>query len=286
MSMPDPRLYPYRDDLAAERLRRIVKAPRYAQGEWRRVLHASAPLRRRRDVAAAYESELVFGELFEVFEFGDGWAWGQAGRDGYVGYLQAGALGPPGPPATHRVSALRSFVYPVADIKVTPLLHVPFGAEVALLAREGDFMRTPAGWLFAAHLAPIEALAADPVAVAERFIGIPYLWGGKSTLGLDCSGLVQTACYACGIAAPRDSDLQEACLGEKIARPERAEDFQRGDLLFWPGHVALAQGEGCLLHANAHFMAVTSEALGPALARIAAKGAPLRQVRRLPPASA
>lgn len=278
----DRRLHPCREDLAALHLKGVVEATLFAEGVPMRVMRAAAPLRRARDATLGYETELVYGEVFEVYELKDGWAWGQARRDGYVGYVRADALGPCGDPPTHRVVALRSFLYGVPGIKVTPLGHLPFGSEVCILTQEGDFVRTPEGFLYAKHLAPLEPCPGDPVSIAERFIGVPYLWGGKSSLGLDCSGLVQTACHACGIPALRDSDMQEASLGEAIAAPTNPMDYQRGDLLFWPGHVALAQGGGLMIHANAHFMEVTSEPIGPALDRIAAKGSALRNVRRLP----
>lgn len=278
---PDRRLCPYRDDLAAAHLKGVVEAGRYVEAYPMQVVLASAPLRRGRDAALGYETELLFGEVFDVYDQQEGWAWGQAQRDGYVGYMPMASLAPLGPGTTHKVQALRSFLYPSAGIKVTPLGFLPFSAEVVVLAQEGDFSRTPQGFVYSAHLAPLGSFEPDPVAVAERFVGVPYLWGGKSSLGLDCSGLVQTACHACGISALRDSDMQEKTLGEAIEAPLESQAYQRGDLLFWPGHVAMAQGRGMMIHANAHFMAVTSEPLGPALARIAAKGDALRTVRRL-----
>lgn len=278
---PDRRLNPWREDLAAEHLRARVAAARYAEAQALRVNRAAVPLRKAPDAALGYETELLFGEAFDAYDIKDGWAWGQAGRDGYVGYVPAEALGA-APAPSHRLRALRSFVYPAPTIKTTPLGFLPFAAEVSVIGQEGDFSQTSAGWLYTPHLAPLSRVDSDPVSVAERFIGIPYLWGGKSSLGLDCSGLVQTACLACAIPALRDSDMQEATLGEVIAAPAAPEDYRRGDLLFWPGHVALAQGEGRMIHANAHFMEVTSEAIGPALERIAAKGSVLRTVRRLP----
>lgn len=286
MNPLDPRLTPLRPDLAAMHLRGQVEAARFAEGSTMAVREAAVPLRRGRDATLGYETEMVFGERFEVYELKDGWAWGQAQRDGYVGYVPARALEPCGAPATHRITALRSFLYAVPNIKVTPLGYLPFGAEVAAGPEEEGFIRTPHGYLYARHLAPLAQVFADPVAVAERFLGVPYLWGGKSSLGIDCSGLVQTACHACGLPALRDSDMQEKTLGEAMAAPDDPAYYERGDLLFWPGHVAIAQGDGLMIHANAHFMEVTSEPMAGALARIAAKGTPLRTVRRLPRVSA
>lgn len=277
----DPRLTAARPDLAAKALRGTINAARYAEAAPRRVVEPAVALRKAPESGRSLETELVFGEIFDVYEFHGGWAWGQARRDGYVGYVPEKALSSSIPAATHRVAALRGFLYPGPGIKTTPLGHLPFGAEVAVEGDEGDYARTAEGYVFSAHLEPLESRAADPVAVAERFIGIPYLWGGKSSLGLDCSALVQTACHACGIPAQRDSDMQEKTLGARIEIPNDPAHFRRGDLLFWPGHVAMARGDGTMIHATAFSMTVIVEPLAGALARIEAQGTPLRTARRL-----
>jgi hypothetical protein len=282
MTRPDPRRHAYRDDLAAVGLRGMVEAPRYAEPAPMQVRRPTAPLRRGPDAALGYETELLAGEIFDVYSIENGFAWGQARRDSYVGYCESEALGPILFSPTHRVSALRSFLYPGPGMKVTPLGFLSCGAEVAVEGMAGDYARTSLGYVYAAHLEPLPVHANDPVTQAERFLGVPYLWGGKSSLGLDCSGLVQSACFACGIAAPRDSDMQEAELGSPFAMPNDPTSLPRGTLLFWPGHVALAQGHGRMIHANAFHMQVVSEAIGPALARIASKGPGLRSVRLLP----
>lgn len=279
----DRRTTPIRDDLAAAALKGKVEAPRFAEPVAWQVIVTSTPMRRAPRDDLPYETELLHGEGIDIYEIADGWAWGQAKRDGYCGYVPAGALGQIAAP-THRVVALRTFLYPSASIKATPLGFLPFGAVVKVEAEDGKFARTPAGHLFAAHLAPLEETAADPVAEAERFLGTPYLWGGKSSLGIDCSGLVQTVSHACGIPAPRDSDMQEKALGTVLPLPNDPANYQRGDLLFWPGHVALCQGEGRMIHATAYSMSVISEPIGPALERIAGQGHPLRTARRLPKA--
>ncbi len=293
----DPRITPARSDLAAQSLRGVILAPHYAAPVARQVCVPAAPLRRAPDFALAFETELLFGETFEVYEFGPDFAWGQALRDGYVGYVPCAALagscaavaGLPAAPAslpTHRVSALRSFVYPAPAMKHPPRAALSYGAVVSVLAGADKFARLAypegEGWLFAAHLTPIAQSAPDFVAEAEKFLHTPYLWGGKSSLGLDCSGLVQVALFGAGIKALRDSDQQEQTLGQVIAPPAAQAGFARGDMLFWPGHVGIAQGGGRLLHAHAHAMAVTSEDMAIALPRIAAAAGALRTVRRLP----
>lgn len=247
----------------------------------RRVAAPVAPLRRTPIADGPYDTELLHGELVDLHGEAAGWSWVQARHDGYVGWLPTTALGPVDPAPTHRIQDMRAFLYPGPSIKTTPLGHLPFAAEVAVMAWQDRFGETPLGFVFAEHLAPLNALETDPVAVAERLIGIPYLWGGKSSLGLDCSGLVQTACHACGIPALRDSDMQERTLGHAINIPDDPGLFERGDLLFWPGHVAMAQGDGRMVHATGAFMKVVSEPLAGALARIAGQGHPLRTVRRL-----
>lgn len=277
----DRRLTPARADLAAAHLRGSVEAARFVEPVRFRVTAATVPLRRECDAKLAYETELLHGEHFDAYEVRDGWAWGQAARDGYVGYLPEAALGAEISALTHRVVVLRSFLYPAASIKATPSGFLPFGAAVTVAEQDGRFVRTPAGYLFADHLALLDWRAPDPVAEAERFLGVPYLWGGKSSLGIDCSGLVQTVCHAAGISALRDSDMQEAALGRAIAIPNDPAHFQRGDLLFWPGHVALAQGAGRVIHATAYSMSVISEDIAQTIARIEGQGHPLRTVRRL-----
>ncbi|MGE4372056.1 MAG: NlpC/P60 family protein [Xanthobacter sp.] len=275
----DRRLTPAREDLAAAPLRDIIDVPHYVEGEARCVITTCAPLRRHPRGDAGLETEALFGEAVTLYEeTAEGWCFVQLGRDGYVGYMPADALGPVRATPTHKVSALRSFVFPGADIKLPPVMDLCFSSPVVVREMQGTFAVTDQGFMPAVHLAPMEACAVDAVEVALRFLGVPYLWGGRSSLGIDCSGLVQTALMACAIPAPRDSDMQEKVLGRPVALDG---PFRRGDLLFWPGHVGLVENETTLLHANAFHMAVARETLPDALARIAAVGTPLRSAKRL-----
>jgi cell wall-associated NlpC family hydrolase len=275
----DRRLLPARPDLAAEHLRGRVEAARFVVGEARRVVDFAAPVRREPRPDAPLDTEALHGEAVTVYDEVEGWAWGQLARDLYVGWLPANALGKP-LPATHRVGALRTFVYPAPSIKQPPLQPLSFGSEVAVAAQEGHFARlAEGGFVFERHLQPVGTIEADPVAVAERFLGVPYLWGGRTSLGLDCSALVQTALEAAGRACPRDSDMQEHELGEPLAGGLAA--LRRGDLLFWKGHVAMARDAATMIHATAWTMSVIIEPIAEAVARIAAGGDPLRGVRRL-----
>lgn len=289
----DPRLTPARPDLADERLRGRVEAARYVPGQPCRIALPVAPLRCAPDPAAALDSETLLGEAATVYDVRDGWAFAQLAADGYVGYLPAEALGPVDPAPTHRVSALRTFLYPAADLKRPVLGALSLGARVAVAAREGAYARLADGrFVWAGHLAPLDTTEPDVAATALRFLGTPYLWGGRSSLGLDCSGLVQTALAAAGIPGPRDSDQQEAVLGEAVALSPDLAGLRRGDLVFWRGHVGMMLDETRLIHANGHHMAVAIEPLAEAEARIRAgrtgpgtgDGA-IRTIRRLKPAA-
>jgi dipeptidyl peptidase-like protein/NlpC/P60 family protein len=279
----DRRITPVRPDLADERLRGRVEAERFAAGRLHRVTVPSAPVRRHPAPDAPLDTEALLGEGVTVFDEHEGWAWGQLERDGYVGYIPAAALGELGPAPTHRVAAIRSFLFPGPNLKLPPLDYVSLGSAVTVMDRDGDYARLAGhSWIYAPHLAELEARELDFVAVAERFLHTPYLWGGKTSLGLDCSGLVQVALAAAGIAAPRDTDMQQAQLGKAMGIGDGLDGLQRGDLVFWRGHVGIMTDAKLLLHANAHFMCVAVEPLAEAEARIRAKnGGPITAVRRL-----
>lgn len=285
MTLTDPRTTPARPDLAADFLAGTVSAARYVPARERRVVAASAPLRREPRPDAPLDTEALACEAVRVFEEEEeGWAWGQLASDGYVGYLPVSTLGPPEPAPTHRVAVLRTFIYPGPSIKLPPVSALSLMAGVAVASVEGDFARLADGSaVFARHLAIVDhALADDFVSVAERFVGVPYLWGGKTSLGIDCSGLVQLALSAAGIEAPRDSDMQERALGTPLPITEEFKGLRRGDLVFWKGHVGIMVDGANLLHANGHHMATVIEPLAVAAARIDAAGAgPVTSIKRL-----
>ena len=274
---PDPRVNPWRDDLAAEHLRGEIDAPVYARGHDRAVIAPVTALRRAPAHGAMMDTQLLLGEKFRVYEEREPWVWGQAQSDDYVGYVLAEDLGVD-IATTHRVTALRSFIYTDPDIKSRPLMAVSMGAHVRITGFEGAFgVLADGSYIFAGHIDAETAHAYDFVQVAERFIGVPYLWGGRESLGLDCSALVQISLSMCGHACPRDSDMQEAVLGAPVSG-----DLARGDLVFWKGHVGILQNADTLLHANATHMCVVSEPLAPATKRIGETSSDIRQIRRMP----
>lgn len=285
----DPRLNAFRPDLADIRLKGRVDAAAFVEGQPAETRAPVAPLRGAPERERGVTATLLMGEPVEVFERTAHWVWLRSRLDGYVGYAAADAVGPVGPEPTHRVVAPRTHVYPAPELKRPPLDWAPMGARLALDPRAEPVARfvrlapapdQPERWIYAAHLAPLSASpAADWVTFAESLLGTPYLWGGDSAEGIDCSGLIQTALDCVGIACPRDSDMQEADLGAPISLDG---PFKRGDLIFWRGHVGVMRCSERLLHANAWAMAVASEPLAEARARIARMdGGPATAARRL-----
>lgn len=267
MADGDPRLTPARPDLAAAHLEGAVAAERFVEPVWRRVAATMAPVTATPDADAPMTTQLLLGERFAVYEASGGWVWGQAAADGYVGYAPEACFGPDAPAPTHRVAVLQALVHPEPDLRSRPFAAAPYGATVtAEPAAERWMALADGGFAPLSHLAPLSAPAADWVAEAERFLGVPYLWGGRSAAGVDCSGLVQIARQAAALPCPRDSDMQARAPGRDVAR------LRRGDLVFWQGHVGVMLSPTRLLHANAHHMAVVAEPLAEAEARIAASG--------------
>jgi cell wall-associated NlpC family hydrolase len=278
----DPRRNAFRSDLASTLLAGRVEVPQFVEGEARQIMRASVPLRRRPAANAALDTEALFGETLVVYDIADGWAWVQLDRDGYVGYLPADTLGQDVQEPTHRVRAIGTFLYPVPDIKAPPLMHLSLNAQLSVAEGDDKFcLLTTGGFVYTRHISPMGRFVRDYVSVAEMLIGTPYLWGGRSRIGIDCSGLVQNALDAAGVLCPRDSDMQEAEVGASIAITPELEDLKRGDLLFWAGHVGMMVDGLMLLHANAHHMAVVVETLPEVVERIAKAGSPLRTIKRV-----
>lgn len=278
----DLRLTPARGDLAAKYLEGKVQADRFVTGEEFEVVAPILPVREQPSSNAMLMTEALRGERVTVYDRnGEGWAWGQLASDGYVGWLPDVGLLKPAAAPTHKVSALRTLAFPGPSIKLPPVDTLVLGSKLAIAREEGTFAVTREGvFVPKTHLAPLDHREPDFIAVAERFVGTPYLWGGKSSFGIDCSGLVQVSLTAAGIGCPRDSDMQQAGLGRALEPQERS-NLLRGDLIFWKGHVAIVR-DGCtIVHANAHHMATVIEPIEPAIARIKAAGSEIIAIKRL-----
>jgi cell wall-associated NlpC family hydrolase len=280
--MDDPRLTPARPDLAAKYLEGKVEAKRFVAGEEFEISDAIAPLRCAPSPNAELATQALKGERVTIYDRnGEGFAWGQLNSDGYVGWLPDRALAKPAGEPTHKITSLRTFAFPGPSIKLPPVDTLVMGARIMVIREQGAFAVTRENWyLPRQHVGLIDHHAADFVAVAEQFAGTPYLWGGKSSLGIDCSGLVQVSLNAAGTGCPRDSDMQQAGLGRTLA-PGEAGNLQRGDLIFWRGHVAIVRDADTIVHANAHHMATTIETTREAIARIKAAGSEITAIKRM-----
>ncbi len=278
----DPRRNAFRPDLAAKSLEGRVQAERYVPGEAGFVVRATVPLRKQPDPTRGFETEVLFGESLTIFDENNGWAWVQLARDGYVGYLRSDTIARGAVNPTHRVQTLGTFLYGAPDIKSAPIMHLPMNAPLAVRSGDERFLELEGGgFVYARHAAPRDRFARDYAEIAERFVGTPYLWGGRTRVGIDCSGLVQTALNAAGIPAPRDSDMQQAELGDAVLVSEDLEGLARGDLVFWKGHVGIMLDGVMMIHANAYHMLVAVEPLPEAAKRIAKTGAHITAVKRL-----
>jgi hypothetical protein len=258
-----------RPDLADERLEGLVRADRFAHAQ-RMVCRASVgAIRKAPAPDEPLEDQLLYGEAFDVLATTEGWAWGQARRDGYVGFVSADDLGPAPAAPTHWVKVLRTLGFSTDDLKSVPVMALSMNSLVQVTGEANGLLDCgDAGFIPAEHLTAVGEFERDPAAVAERFVGAPYLWGGRGSLGLDCSGLIQQALYACGRGCPRDTDQQLAAFDQ----PSDPAALKRDDLVFWRGHVAMLLDGARIVHANAHHMAVAVEDLNDAVARIRAAG--------------
>ncbi len=286
MKKLDPRINAYTENVAAAHLEGKVEAKSFAAPLRHQVRMPVVPLHKAPATASMMETQLLLGSEFDIYDLHGSWAWGQEvqeGGGGYVGYVPKMALMPTRYEPTHRVSAVRAPAFLKADLKSAIRTSLPMNAKLMAEAQDGDYVKMlDVGYVHKNHITELGYEPTDFVEVAELHFGLPYVWGGTSPDGLDCSGLVQTALRAIGQDAPRDADLQETALGASIAFNEELRGLMRGDLVFWKGHVGIMGDANMLLHANAHHMSVAIEPLREAARRIAqTEAGPITSIKRL-----
>jgi len=280
--MTHPRLLPARSDLAAAHLKGQVDAARFVEPVDMQVTEGIAAIRRKPRHDGPMDTQALFGEVFAVLEEKNGWVWGFSRHDGYVGWVDMAALSGRVAKPSHRVSALRTYLFSEPDLKSVPHDQLSMNSKISAGKTQGRFVDAGGmGWVFEGHLVPIDDAAPDFVAVAERFVGAPYQWGGKESAGLDCSGLVQTSLEAAGIAALRDTDMQEGEFAERFTQIGNDATRQRGDIVFWAGHVGIMVDDHRILHANAHFMETVIEPAAETTRRAAQNDSPVTSVIRM-----
>lgn len=268
--MLDRRINAYRDDLAEERLRGLVDAKRFVEGTSAAFTVPVTPLRARPDLSCGTDTELLYGETARVLDIAESWAWVKSDIDGYVGYVPQEALAPPEATPTHIVAVPRTFLYRGADLRFPQAFALSMGSRLHVVGEAETrgtryFLLDGGLAVVADHCAPVGSpIGGDYVSIAARFLETPYLWGGRSGFGIDCSGLVQLSMQMAGRRVLRDTDMQAGTIGQPIGRDE----LTRGDLVFWKGHVAIMENEKTLLHANGHTMTVSREGLDAAIQRI------------------
>lgn len=285
MTTLDRRLNAFRDDLADARLKERVEAARFVQGKPAEIVVAVTDFLCEQRVDSGLATQGLMGEAVTVFEDRDGWSWVQRDDDGYVGYVETRHLAPPTGETTHRIVAPRTFLYPKADLKTRPLAGLSMGSRVRVsdhaTTRGTDYhVLADGSAIIARHLAHVDECTSDPVDVAESLIATPYLWGGDSAFGIDCSGLMRLAHMMSGRVVLRDSDMQAASIGTELKTAGDYSNLQRGDLVFWKGHVGIMQDAANLIHANGHTMDVAVEPLAQAIDRIGYLYGPPTLVRR------
>ena len=278
-SVFDPREYAYKAGLAADYMRGLIRSPKFLVGEVFQVKINVTSLKKSAGQSSEQVSELLFGEEIIIYEILNGWAWGQSQTDGYVGYVSMDHISCELQENTHEVTALRAFVYKQPDIKAPTITCLSTASQLSITHSKGLFAYIEnLGWIFEKSIRTLGGVESDFVSVAQKFTGTPYLWGGRSSFGIDCSGLVQLSLRRVGVLCPRDTDQQVSSVGSPIN--DEITKLLRGDLIYVNGHVAIMVDPHTILHANAFHMSVELESLEVFLSRLKQDNIHIAQMRR------
>lgn len=277
----DKAINPYRDDIAAIKLKGIIEAPNFVEPQKMQINTLSAFLKTEPNIESPSLNEALLGDIFEVYEIKNGFAWGQLERDDYVGYIETSALGDNIFTPSHKIKTIRTYGFKEPSIKSRIVSTFSLGAKISPKGeiQNGFYDCGEFGFVFAKHVCPIDEFYDDPAQIAQMYLGAPYTWGGNSSIGVDCSGLAQNSFKACGINLPRDARMQEA-LGQNIEIKPDLSGLKRNDLIFWQGHVAIMVDETNIIHANAYHLMTVIEPLQEANERYLGNNLPIRTIRR------
>jgi hypothetical protein len=278
----DKNTNPYRDDIAAEKLRGLVGATKFIAPVTKQIVSGSASMKSAPSDNASQVSEALCGDIFEIYEEKDGYSWGQIVRNEYVGYIKSESLADKIINPNRKIRALRTYGFSIPKVQGMVIANLSMNAQVfATEKKENGFVDCGRhGWIYEKHLATLDEYYSDPAEVAQMFLHAPYYWGGVQSNGLDCSGLVETSFAACGIKLPRDAYMQEKC-GQELAIKDDLSGLKRNDLIFWKGHVGIMLDEVNFIHANGWHMCVAIEPLFEANERYLKLDLPIRSIRRV-----
>lgn len=277
----DKAINPYRDDIAAIKLKGIIEAPNFVDAERMQINVPRAFLKSAPDIESPSLNEALLGDIFDVYEIKNGFAWGQLERDNYVGYIQTSALDDNLFKPSHKIKTIRTYGFKEPSIKSRIISTLSLGAQILPKGEieNGFYNCGELGFVFAKHVCALDEYFDDPAQIAQMYLGAPYTWGGNSSIGVDCSGLAQNSFRACAINLPRDARMQEE-LGQNIEIKPDLSGLKRNDLIFWQGHVAIMIDETNIIHANAYHLMTVIEPLEEANQRYLGNNLPIRTIRR------
>ena len=273
----DTRITPIRRDLASTAYKAIVKRKKYVTAKLATVKSAFTPLYSNK--GSKLSTQLLYGEECDVFETKNGWSWIQSRRDNYVGYTPTINLTRKIYKPNSKVISLRTVIYTKPDIKSVTKGYLSFNSLVEVIKIKGKYsLIKNLGWCPSLDLVKIKSSKFNHIDLSKQYLDTPYLWGGRDSMGIDCSGLVQNLHQINNRPFPRDTDMQEMFVTNEV---KYEKDLKAGDLVFWKGHVAMMIDNSNIIHANAFHMKTAIEPLSTAKKRILKSNGKIKKLGRL-----